>query len=109
MYPLLHRFQYAPPPTTSPSPTTSTPTGVFTATFETSPNINNWWVEVKVTSSHTVVKVEAQTNGGTWTQLNPTDWGTWAKSYNVPSGSHVVFRATDTDGAIALSQVFTWP
>lgn len=69
---------------------------------------NDWWVEVKVTSGQTVSKVEASLNGGAWTQLPGTSWGTHAKSLNAPNGTKVVFRATSTTGATATSSPVTW-
>jgi hypothetical protein len=95
--------------TASPSPTsTSAPTGSFAASFSVPSNVNEWWVEVKVTSTHAVGKVEAQVNGGTWTALAKQSWGNWAKSFNVPKGSTVVFKATSTAGATATSAAYTW-
>jgi len=105
-----------PTPTTTSTPSTSTtPTGTtappptFDATFRVPPGINNWWVEVDVASAHSVVTVAAQVDGASWVGLSPTSWGTWAKSFFVVSGSHVTFRATDSLGATATSENFTWP
>ncbi|HEV8358994.1 MAG TPA: hypothetical protein VGR28_00920 [Candidatus Thermoplasmatota archaeon] len=84
----------------------------YAATFDPLSENNNWWVEVKVTSSqHTTSKVEArvqQDSWGSWITLPRTDWGTWAKSFNVPDGAQVQFRATDSEGAVALSMFTAW-
>jgi hypothetical protein len=87
------------------SPTPST----FSATFTVSPNINNWWVEVNVTGNEPVAAVAANVNGGAWTNLDPTSWGTWAKSFYVASGSTVQFRATSSTGSTVTSAAVTWP
>ncbi|HVL87016.1 MAG TPA: VCBS repeat-containing protein [Candidatus Thermoplasmatota archaeon] len=82
--------------------------GSFTATFSVPSSVNEWWVEVKVTSSQTVTAVCASVNGGSCTALAKQSWGNWAKSFHVPAGSKVVFRATSSTGATATSQEFTW-
>jgi hypothetical protein len=81
--------------------------GAFAPTFEPRSQTNVWWVEVKVTGG-AITKVEARTNAGAWNDLPATSWGTWAKSYNVPAGSQVQFRATNDAGATALSASYTW-
>jgi hypothetical protein len=86
---------------------TSTAPG-FSATFDVPSGVNEWWVEVKVTSAQAVVKVEASLNGGAWQDLPKTSWGTWAKSIHAPAGTQVVFRATSGAGATALSPTFSW-
>jgi hypothetical protein len=80
---------------------------VFAPTFEPRSQTNPWWVEVKVTGG-IVAKVEASTNGGAWTNLPATSWGTWAKSYFVPTGAMVQFRATDDAGRVAGSASYRW-
>lgn len=80
----------------------------FSATFEPRAVGNNWWVEVKVTSGSTITNVEASVNNGAWTALNPTSWGTWAKSIHAPDGSSVKFRATNSAGATATSATYVW-
>jgi hypothetical protein len=85
------------------------PPSSFTATFQLSPNINNWWVEATVTASDPLATVEANVNNGAWTRLDATSWGTWAKSFYVASGSTVHFRATSTAGQVATSGAYTWP
>jgi hypothetical protein len=91
---------------TSSSGTSTAPT--FGATFEVPPGVNEWWVEVKVTSVQTVVKVEASLDGGAWQDLPKTSWGTWAKSLHAPAGTQVTFRATSDNGAVAVSPPFSW-
>lgn len=80
----------------------------FSATFKPTSKINAWWVEVVVTASNPVSKVEASVNGGAWVTLSPTEWGKWAKSMNAPKGSSVVFRATDGFGQKATSPTIKW-
>jgi hypothetical protein len=80
----------------------------FTATFAPTGGINEWWVEVKVTASSPPTKVQAQANGGAWQTLAKTSYGTWAKSFNVPKGSSVVFKATSATGATVTSPAFQW-
>ncbi|MBI2078028.1 MAG: VCBS repeat-containing protein [Euryarchaeota archaeon] len=95
--------------TTSFSPTFTWLSGSgFTATFQPCCTDNNWWVEVKVTSTHTIAAVDVSVNNGAWQPLSKTSWGTWAKSFFVADGSKVVFRATDENGATALSSTYTW-
>jgi PKD repeat protein len=78
----------------------------FTATFTPKSLSNHWWVETSVTSASAIAKVEVKLNNGAWTQLPKTSWGTYAKSLSVPAGTQVVFRATNSVGATALSSVF---
>ncbi|MBW3582092.1 MAG: hypothetical protein KY455_03240 [Euryarchaeota archaeon] len=91
--------------TTTSSPTT---TSTFSATFSPSSNVNEWWIDVGVKSSSSVSKVEVSVNGGSYTGLQKNSWGTWSKSLHAPSGSKVVFRATDSGGKTATSETFTW-
>jgi outer membrane protein assembly factor BamB len=95
--------------TTEVNPTAPPPPTTFDATFEVGPNINRWWVEVTVESDRSIAAVDARVDGGSWRALALTDWGTWAKSFNVPEGSAVQFRALDASGAEALSGTTTWP
>ena len=88
----------APPPATGP----------FTATFSPRSVGNDWWVEAAVTSNGPVAKVEASLDGGAWTTLPKTDWGTYAKSVHAPNGTQVVVRATSSNGSMALSPRITW-
>ncbi len=93
---------------TSGTSTGTTTTGTFAATFTVPSSVNEWWVEVAVGSNQALSKVEAQANGGAWTALTKQSWGNWAKSFHVPAGSTVVFRATSTGGATATSPAFKW-
>jgi hypothetical protein len=79
----------------------------FAPAFEPRSQTNPWWVEVKVTGG-VIAKVEASTNGGAWTGLPATTWGTWAKSYFVPTGAMVQFRATNDAGSVATSASYRW-
>ncbi|MEA3144208.1 MAG: hypothetical protein QOG31_1532 [Thermoplasmata archaeon] len=102
-----------PTPVPTPTPTTTTtttppvPTGPFTATFAPSGGVNEWWVDVKVTSSGAISSVAATTNGVAH-NLPKTAWGTWATSFNVPKGTPVVFTAKDASGATATSAAVAW-
>lgn len=90
----------------SPPPPTST---TFAATFK---NVrgNTWWIETDVTvSGGTLAGVDGRVNGGSWIALTKQSWGSWAKSINAPTGSHVEFRARATDGATAISSSYAWP
>ncbi len=80
----------------------------FTATFTVPSNVNEWWVEVAVSANQALAGVDAQVNGGAWTPLAKQSWGNWAKSFHVPAGSSVVFRATSTTGTTATSQPVDW-
>ncbi|HET6398598.1 MAG TPA: VCBS repeat-containing protein [Candidatus Thermoplasmatota archaeon] len=71
---------------------------------------NEWWVQVNVAANEPVAKVEARVGcGGTWQVLPKQDWGAYAKSFHVPSGSKVDFRATSASGATDLSGGYVWP
>lgn len=94
--------------TTGSSTTTTTGGGPFTASFTVPSSVNEWWVEVGVSANQPLSKVEAQVNGGAWTLLAKQSWGSWAKSFHVPAGSMVVFKATSTTGAIAVSPPVNW-
>lgn len=89
------------------TPITTTP---FTATWTLSPNINNWWVEVSVSSPAPVASVDAAVEGGAWIPLTHQSWGSWAKSFHVASGARVQFRGNGEEaGQTTLSQTYTWP
>jgi heme/copper-type cytochrome/quinol oxidase subunit 2 len=94
--------------TTSSSSSTSTTGAAFTATFSVPSNVNEWWVEAAVQANQPLATVEAKAGSGAWTALARTDWGTWAKSFNVPAGTPVQFRATSTGNSLAVSQTYTW-
>lgn len=84
------------------------PPSGFSATFTVPGSVNEWWVEVQVTANQAVAGVSVQVNGGAWTALAKQSWGNWAKSFHVPAGSTVVFRATSTGGEVATSAPVTW-
>lgn len=88
-------------------PWLSQPGAPFAPAFEPRSQTNAWWVEAKVTGG-VIVRVEARTNEGAWVNLPRTDWGTWAKSYFVPAGSLVQFRATNDAGSQATSPAYRW-
>lgn len=94
--------------TSSPEPAPAPAPSTFSATFAPKSTTNNWWVEVKVSSSSSVTKVEAQKDGGSWTSLPKSSWGTWAKSFYVADGAKVKFRATSGSGAQAYSTTYAW-
>ncbi|MFA5861417.1 MAG: fibronectin type III domain-containing protein, partial [Candidatus Thermoplasmatota archaeon] len=89
-------------PGTSPPPP-------FTATFTPKPG-NNWWVETNVAASGAIASVTASVNGGAAVTLPATAWGSYAKSFFVPTGSLVKFAASSTSGAVVVSPtVYQWP
>gem|GEM_PF-3003480 len=93
----------------SSSGTGVTTSGGLAASFAKSLNPNEWWVEVMVHANQPIVGVDASANGGPWIALSATSWGTWAKSFFVPAGSHVQFRAHSSTGATATSVSYAWP
>ncbi len=97
-------FQWLGPPPPPPPP----PSDELTATFTVPSSVNNWWVETKVVGNNPVVGVTASVNGGAPIALTKQSWGNWAKSFHVPTGSEVVFTASDAAGHTAQSQVFLW-
>ncbi len=90
------------------SQTITVPAPAFTATIDTTNGINAWWVEVTVSSSDSVSKVEAIVNGGNPVALPATSWGTYAKSFFVAQGSEVVFKVTRADGQTVSSDPIAW-
>ncbi len=80
----------------------------FNADFNVKSQGNNWWVETSIKSSAKVTSVKACVDGNGCKTLSKTDWGSWARSFNVPSGSKVQFEATSDSGAIATSSKYTW-
>jgi hypothetical protein len=88
----------------APAPTPS-PSG-FAATFTAKWLSNHWWVEAVVAANQPLAKVEVSLNGGAYTALPPTVWGSYAKSLPVPAGTHFAFRATAASGATATSPVY---
>ncbi|MHB1260093.1 MAG: FG-GAP repeat domain-containing protein [Thermoplasmatota archaeon] len=92
---------------TSPPPPPPPPAG-FDATFSAVKG-NNWWVEAKVTGNQPIAKVEARVNcGTTWQTLTLQNWGSYAKSFNIPNGAKVDFRAT-SGSSTDLSAGYIWP
>src|SRR5688572_29975448 len=86
---------------------TSTSTA-FTASFAVASGSNEWWQEVKVTSSAAPAKVAFSANGGTWQPMTLKSWGNWATSVHVLKGTPIVFRATDAAGHTASSASQPW-
>jgi hypothetical protein len=80
----------------------------FSVTFDPRSQGNEWWVETAVSANKPVVKVEAQIMDNPYENLDHTDWGTWAKSFHVPDGSEVRFRATSDGGETVVSDGYTW-
>ncbi|MFA5862396.1 MAG: PKD domain-containing protein, partial [Candidatus Thermoplasmatota archaeon] len=95
-------------PSGTPAASTPPPPPSFSATFAPYGG-NNWWVQTKVTGSAPIAGVCASVNGGACQALKHQSWGAWAASYNAPTGSKVVFKATSTTGATATSAAYTWP
>jgi hypothetical protein len=93
---------------TSSSSTTSPPPGPFTATFQPSAGVNEWWIEATVNANQPLAGVDARVNGQAWNPLAKTSWGTWAKSLHAAPGDRVEFRATSTSGGVVVSAPFTW-
>jgi hypothetical protein len=81
------------------------------AHFTPSPNGNDWWVQVTVsTEKASLAWVDARVgDAGAWVRLDHAWWGDWVKSFHVPAGSKVQFRAVATDGGYQLSPKFAWP
>lgn len=69
---------------------------------------NEWWVETDAVFDPGLVGVQARINGGTWQDLDMTDWGSWAASLHVPDGSTVEFRAVMDDGTTTRSEPYKW-
>jgi hypothetical protein len=98
--------------TTSTTQTTSTTSTTGTApppgpiTFDHRGG-NEWWVEAAV-SGATPTRVQAQDDGGPWTELAFKSWGAWAGSFRIEPGHDVRFRA-EVSGAWAESCWFTHP
>jgi outer membrane protein assembly factor BamB len=57
-----------------------------------------WWVEVRVDASAPVAAVTAHVGDGPAVPLQPTAWGTWARSLHVPPGAALDYEAADADG-----------
>ncbi|MHB8633282.1 MAG: hypothetical protein ACYDBQ_04840 [Thermoplasmatota archaeon] len=80
----------------------------FNATFTPTASVNAWWVEASVVATAAPTAVAASVDGGPWSPLSPTSWGTWAASLPSPAGSHVRFQATDAAGDVSTSLPFVW-
>ncbi|WP_242515386.1 glycoside hydrolase family 5 protein [Sorangium cellulosum] len=70
--------------------------------FTVSPNINNWWIQVKVVPPSgrltDVGSVKAQVGSSSY-DLQYQSWGEWAISRHVPAGTVVRFTARTTASA----------
>lgn len=74
----------------------------FAASFDlTRGPASEWWVEVRVEATAPVEAITVQVAAGPAIPLEPTSWGTWARSLRVPSGSLLEFEATAEDGRLA--------
>ena len=70
---------------------------------------NEWWVETLVVGDgETILTVEGRAGNGAWHALTYREWGAWAASFHVPTGSDVELRATTPTGT-DTSVLFTWP
>lgn len=85
----------------------STPPGSFEPQFQLG-NVNEWWVDVRVSSTMTVASVSAIHDGKAPVALGKSSWGTWSKSFHAPAGGEMVFRATDTYGRTVDSAPMPW-
>lgn len=95
-------------PAPTPAPAAPAPSS-FRATFAPQPG-NDWWVNVHVDANQALASVTASVDGGAPVALSKTSWGSWAKSFHVPSGSTVKFRAVSTSGAAVESPAaYVWP
>lgn len=95
--------------TTNPPPPPPPP-GNFT--FTVSPNINPWWIQVKVDEpGHTIKSVSAKVSTSTTYALQLQSWGEWTYSppTAVPGGTKVLFTATDETGAQGTYTSAAWP
>ncbi|HEV8361529.1 MAG TPA: VCBS repeat-containing protein [Candidatus Thermoplasmatota archaeon] len=87
----------------------------FKASFAPHADSNQYYVKVKVTSFHKVVKAWYSVDDGGWLTLNHlatgASWTYWDQNQNVniPDGSDVRFKAEDDKGKQLTSGLFTWP
>lgn len=93
----------APTPTPAPTPVTG-----FTATMTPRASSNEWWVDVTATATKTISTVQISADGGAWTTLPKTSWGTYAKSMHIVKGTMVTLRATATDGQVSTGTPFAY-
>jgi VCBS repeat protein len=70
---------------------------------------NEWWVQVNVAANEKLSGVDARVNCGSWVALDFYSWGGWAKSFHVPNGAKVDFRARSQTGATDVSGGYVWP
>lgn len=94
--------------TKSQTVTVTAPAAPFTASFAVASGSNEWWQEVKVTSSAAPAKVEFSANNGPWQTMTLKSWGNWAAGANVVKGTPIVFRATDATGHTVTSASQLW-
>ena len=85
----------------------SASTTAFSVTWSPKSVGNDWWVETAASGSG-ISKVETRVNGGSWTSLPKTSWGTYAKSVHAPDNAKVEFRATSTTGSTSAVKAYTW-
>jgi hypothetical protein len=86
------------------------PPSRFKATFSGVKG-NEWWAETKVASTEQLSNVDARIGcTGDWHAMTLRNWGAWAGSFHIPSGSKVDFRARSAvSGEIRYSGGYTWP
>ena len=98
-------------PNPSNTNTGSSPASDGPWSFSVAPGINQYWVEVSVQAptGSAITKVEAIVGNRQWVTLPMTNWGTYAKSFEVAVGASVVFRVWDQAGLSHDSQKFIWP
>jgi endoglucanase len=94
----------------SPPPPPPPPSSTFQ--FTVSPNINPWWIQVKVENpGHTIKSVSAKVSTSTTYALQLQSWGEWTYGppAPVPGGTQVLFTATDETGAQGTYTSAPWP
>ncbi|MEO5730030.1 MAG: glycoside hydrolase family 5 protein [Byssovorax sp.] len=94
--------------TTTGSGTTQPPSSFV---FAVSPNVNPWWIQVKVSASgQTVTSVTAKVNSTVY-PLQLQSWGEWTTSppSPVPAGTQVTFTAKDQTGKVSTYTSQPWP
>jgi endoglucanase len=92
-----------------PPPPPPPPPGAFQ--FVVSPNINPWWIQVKVTEQgHTITSVTANAAGNVY-PLTLQTWGEWTTSppAAIPGGTLVVFTAKDESNNTGTFTSQPWP
>lgn len=98
----------SPPANTPPSPAPAPAPANWQ--FEVSPNVNNYWIEVRVVAPNgiQITKVEAIIDNSWWVDMYRQSWGTYGVNAYVGRGSKVVFRAWDQNGNSHDSAPRTW-